>query len=246
MTAICWELIARILILVPWKIRHHFAYLLFTSSKIKKDGQQGVKELFGYEDLLKSALDECAVGLENGIHPKHRLTEYHQFFIQRIQTGERILDIGCGNGALSFSLAEAGAEVVALDCDKDQVERARRQYCLPNLTFQVNDIEKKVPDGKFDVLVMSNVLEHLINRVVVLKTLHEKTAATRLLIRVPALHRDWSVLYRKELGLPWFSDPTHQIEYTTEILGKELVKACWRPVFMCQIWGEIWAECANG
>jgi trans-aconitate methyltransferase len=39
---------------------------------------------------------------------------------------ERILDLGCGDGALTRRLVEAGCEVVAIDSSADQVEAARR------------------------------------------------------------------------------------------------------------------------
>jgi len=41
------------------------------------------------------------------------------------QTGERILDLGCGDGALTKKLAELGCEVVAVDSSAPQVEAAR-------------------------------------------------------------------------------------------------------------------------
>jgi trans-aconitate methyltransferase len=39
--------------------------------------------------------------------------------------GERILDLGCGDGALTEKLAAAGAEVVAVDASEEQVAAAR-------------------------------------------------------------------------------------------------------------------------
>ena len=40
--------------------------------------------------------------------------------------GERILDLGCGDGALTARLAEAGCEVVGVDADPDMVRAARQ------------------------------------------------------------------------------------------------------------------------
>lgn len=39
--------------------------------------------------------------------------------------GERVLDLGCGDGALTVKLAEAGAAVVGLDSSPEMVARAR-------------------------------------------------------------------------------------------------------------------------
>jgi SAM-dependent methyltransferase len=41
------------------------------------------------------------------------------------RSGERILDLGCGDGALTRRLADAGCQVVAIDSSYDQVEAAR-------------------------------------------------------------------------------------------------------------------------
>src|SRR5260370_20283756 len=41
------------------------------------------------------------------------------------QPGERILDLGCGDGVLSEKIVAAGAEVVAIDAAPDMVAAAR-------------------------------------------------------------------------------------------------------------------------
>lgn len=41
--------------------------------------------------------------------------------------GERILDLGCGDGSLTLRLVEAGAEVVAVDAAPDMVRAARER-----------------------------------------------------------------------------------------------------------------------
>jgi len=43
------------------------------------------------------------------------------------QAGERILDLGCGDGVLSARIAEAGATVVAVDAAPDLIAAARRR-----------------------------------------------------------------------------------------------------------------------
>ena len=40
--------------------------------------------------------------------------------------GERVLDLGCGDGALSRTLVEMGCEVVGVDSSEPQADAARR------------------------------------------------------------------------------------------------------------------------
>lgn len=51
--------------------------------------------------------------------------------------GERILDIGCGTGHLTNSLALAGAVVVGIDTSLAMIEQARQKY--PSVRFELGD-----------------------------------------------------------------------------------------------------------
>jgi hypothetical protein len=95
-------------------------------------------------------------------------------------------------------------------------------------------------DEPFDAAILSNVLEHVGPRVELLRSLREETGAGRLLIRVPAIDRDWVVPLREELGLDHFSDPEHQVEYTPDLLRNELAAAGWSMDEPMLGWGEIW------
>ncbi len=57
--------------------------------------------------------------LNNGIHPKHKLIKYHQFFLENINAESLILDIGCGPGVLAYELAKKAKPVVAIDINKE-------------------------------------------------------------------------------------------------------------------------------
>src|SRR5690349_7988407 len=55
--------------------------------------------------------------------------------------GQRVLDVGCGNGAAAIQLAQAlGLEAVGVDVDPHQIAAARSAAGdTPNVTFQVAD-----------------------------------------------------------------------------------------------------------
>ena len=176
---------------------------------------------------------------EQGLHPKHRLMNYHKFFIDNINSGDTVLDLGCGNGALSFDIAKKAIKVVGIDLNERNIEFAKERFSAPNLEYIIGDARENLPDRRFDAIILSNVLEHIEDRVEFLKKI--KKIAPKILIRVPMINRDWITLYKKELGVEWRLDKTHDIEYTLESFKNELNQA---DLFIKKHsiqFGEIWA-----
>jgi SAM-dependent methyltransferase len=199
-----------------------------------------------YQDAY-IGVDFGAIDYDDGIHAKHRLTRYHDFFVERVRPGERVLDVGCGNGELAYDLADrAGATVIAVDASPWMLETARARFSHPRVTYVQANAVAYTPDEPVDVAVLSNVLEHIEPRVDLLRALRERAGARRLLIRVPVLDRDWTVPLRRELGLEHFSDPEHKVEYDAELLRVELAAAGWQMSEPTLVWGEIWVEASAG
>lgn len=71
------------------------------------------------------------------------------------QAGERILDLGCGDGALTIKLAELGCDVVGVDGSAPQVAAAQRL----GLDARVADGQRLGFDAEFDA-VFSNAAIH--------------------------------------------------------------------------------------
>jgi trans-aconitate methyltransferase len=69
--------------------------------------------------------------------------------------GERILDLGCGDGVLTEKIAAAGATVVAVDAGPDMIAAARAR----GIDARVMDGQKLVFTGEFDA-VFSNAALH--------------------------------------------------------------------------------------
>ena len=180
-----------------------------------------------------------------GEHPKHRLTDYHKFFLRCINDGERVLDVGCGYGAVARSIARAypRCDVVGMDQDTLRLAQARASSNPPNLQFVEGDTTKTVPAGRWDAVVLSNVLEHIEERVRLLLALQVATRASRYLIRVPLFERDWQMALRRELGVDFRSDDDHKIEHTLAEFQAEISEAGLRTVELQTMWGEIWADC---
>lgn len=75
------------------------------------------------------------------------------------QSGERILDLGCGTGHLTAKIAETGAHVVGVDRSPDMIRQAKEKY--PSLRFEVMDAREISLDGSFNA-VFSNATLHWI------------------------------------------------------------------------------------
>jgi SAM-dependent methyltransferase len=78
----------------------------------------------------------------------------------RVAAGERVLDIGCGPGALSAAAAARGADVVGVDLAEGMLAEARRRH--PAVEFGCADAEAlPFADGAFDVALGAFLVNHL-------------------------------------------------------------------------------------
>lgn len=180
-----------------------------------------------------------SIKAEGGLHPKHRLMNYHKFFLDNVESNDIVLDIGCGNGALTYDLARKVKRVIGIDLNKENIRIAEEKYSAPNIKYMVGDVTENLPDKKFDTIILSNVLEHIENRIEFLKKIKKMTP--KILIRVPMINRDWITLYKKELGIEWRLDKTHYTEYTLESFKDELNQAGLSLTNYSIQFGEIWA-----
>ncbi len=233
--AVLWQLL-------PQRLRLLLLKGLFVLES-RGDTQQGFVRLFAIQDALEHVANERAMVHGKGEHPKHKLTNYHRFFVDRIADGERVLDVGCGYGAVARSIARAraSAKVTGADYDKGRLAQARASDNPVNLSFVETDATKSVPPGPWDVVVLSNVLEHIVDRVGFLSALIAMTQAKRFLIRVPHFERDWKMPMRRAVGANYYSDPDHKIEPTEAEFREETARAGLVVDELITPWGEIWA-----
>src|ERR1700693_2644782 len=77
-----------------------------------------------------------------------------------VQPGDRVLDVGCGTGALSLALAEHGAQVVGMDASQSYLEGARRRRSHANATYEHGDaFHLQYPTGSFDACVSTLAID---------------------------------------------------------------------------------------
>ena len=239
------RVVALLMSVFPWKLRHAqiFAALVLESRIGKPDA--ALRRLYQLHDDLERIIAERAMAHGGGVHPKHGLTRYHDFFVERIGAHERVLDIGCGYGAVARAIARAhpGATVAGIEIEADLIEQARAADNPANLSFILGDATKTLPDGPWTTVVLSNILEHLEDRVGFLKALLAAQKPRVALIRVPAFERSWHVPMRKELSMFYFNDRTHFIEHTEAEFRDEIAAAGLEITEFRTVWGEIWAAC---
>lgn len=88
-----------------------------------------------------------------------------------LQPGDRVLDCGCGMGYLSMVMGEvSGASIFGVDGDHGRLQWAQRER-VPAELAQVNIDTLPFPDGTFDKILLSEVLEHLTDDVAGLREL---------------------------------------------------------------------------
>lgn len=217
---------------------------ILSQSSSPNDARVLLKELLLLYGFIYSKIGSTAVKYGNGTHPKHRLTKYHDFFVSNIGESESVLDLGSGRGDVTYDISKKTTkEVVGIEINSSNFLYATKTYARSNLSFIKGDIYRDIPKRHFDVVILSNVLEHLRERIVILKNIVQKTSPFKILLRLPCFERDWTVAMKKELGIPYFLDKTHEIEYTHEEFYKEMDDAGLDIVSSIFNWGEIWSVC---
>lgn len=169
----------------------------------------------------------------HGYSPEHQAflsqrTAEHDaaFFLPQLKSGMRLLDCGCGMGALTASLAEyvAPGEVIGIDRDPGQVDVARTwtaQKGIHNVRFEVSNIEHiPYPEASFDAVFALTVLEHVKDPLSVLREMRRllkpggvagiQDPDYGLLTQTPSLPQvdeliRWMIGFHEENGSPYYA-----------------------------------------
>lgn len=92
----------------------------------------------------------------------HRV-EYESVLAE-IKPGQKVLDVGCGDGTFALLAAKRGIDITGVDLSEENIRHAQDRAEAEGLgaSFVVGDAER-VPfsDASFDVVVSLQVLEHL-------------------------------------------------------------------------------------
>lgn len=108
-------------------------------------------------------------------HTKNLLLQYKEYVTDKDWEDKKILDVGCGAGGKWVYIAEKyNSEVVGIDLSKEFLWQAeafakeKLQHDNTRFLFQ-SALETEFSDNSFDIILMSDVLEHIPNTEILLE-----------------------------------------------------------------------------
>lgn len=125
--------------------------------------------------------------------------------------GLKVMDLGCGHGALSIDLALKGAkEVIGIDLDADRVNFATENLKLnyrdleDRITFKCIDFEK-LEDNSFDIIISKASFEHIIDLdLLIIKMKNKLKIGGKIITGFgPLYNSPWGDHNRLRHKLPW-------------------------------------------
>lgn len=178
------------------------------------------------------------------MRPLHRMNPTRvAWIVRRIRErfgdagGQRVLDVGCGAGLASESLAKTGFSVLGIDASADLIAAAAAHAAGQrlDLAYRVAAPEDLLGGvERFDVLTALEVIEHVVDPDAFLRTLRRLAGPGALLV-ISTLDRSLASLLTAKIGveyiLRWLPRGTHDWRkfIRPSELATALRRAGWRP-----------------
>src|SRR4051794_7579029 len=111
-----------------------------------------------HTEILEAIWDSVPVGAE-----PERFAVRRSWLLERVARGDRVLDVGCGEGHFTAALHEHGAHPIGVDVVAEPLRRARDRH--PALDFRLGTLEGPLvlDDGAVDVVWAGEVIEHVVD-----------------------------------------------------------------------------------
>ncbi len=78
------------------------------------------------------------------------------------RTSQKILDLGCGDGYLSYLMAKEKHQVTAFDLSQNRLEKFKDLAQEYGIEQKIGDVKNTgLPDDTYDFIICSEVLEHI-------------------------------------------------------------------------------------
>jgi 2-polyprenyl-3-methyl-5-hydroxy-6-metoxy-1,4-benzoquinol methylase len=169
----------------------------------------------GYR-IRNLTIRERALGVLAWLDPARRADTDFPLKYLPLENRGRILDVGCGRGALLATMQSFGWHAEGIDLDPIVVAAARSK----GLEVRAGSLfEQKLPDASFDAVVMSHLIEHVQHPLEVLQEARRiLKPGSRLVIATPnaaslghrILREDW----------PFLDPPRHLQVFTPRALER--------------------------
>jgi 2-polyprenyl-3-methyl-5-hydroxy-6-metoxy-1,4-benzoquinol methylase len=134
--------------------------------------------------------------------------------------GGRLLDVGCGSGQFLGRMCDLGWEVAGVEPDPVAARVAARRFHVTAGTLE----QARLPEGHFDVVTMSHVVEHLPDPVTTLRECRRiLRPGGRLLLYTP----NAASMGSRTFGRHWvaWDPPRHLLVFTPEAVRRTLARA---------------------
>jgi len=163
-------------------------------------------------------------------------------FIKSVIKPKRVLEVGCGAGGILSVFCDNGCEVIGLDFDDDYLNVARKN----GITTITGSLDKLGSKDKYDLIILSHVLEHIIEPAEFLGTLIEHLEDTGVIyIEVPSLNNVSEGGYKYDLLRYWQN--AHSIHFTVATLNllckkvglqnikqTNFIHSCWKKIKLAE------------
>jgi 2-polyprenyl-3-methyl-5-hydroxy-6-metoxy-1,4-benzoquinol methylase len=128
-------------------------------------------------------------------HAPYAWARRRGLLLREVQPGDRVLDLGCGDGRFLTVLAQAGAHPTGAEIAEEAARRARAH--TPGVAVELVEPDGSLPfaHGAFDLVWCSEVLEHVPDVALTLSEVRRVLAPHgRLLLTVPYHSRPQAAL----------------------------------------------------
>ncbi|MBX6311520.1 MAG: class I SAM-dependent methyltransferase [Isosphaeraceae bacterium] len=152
-----------------------------------------------------------------------------------IQPEDRVLDLGCSIGAITYYLSRRCHSIVGVDFIEDSLAFARENYNAPNVEYVCADLATFATNDLFDCIVMNNVV-HMLDSWSIAKRLlchcysRLRPSGRLYLGEVPDTRKTWRYATVGRQGLRCYAHrllPGWSFPILSKVRGRPMGKVLW-------------------
>lgn len=133
------------------------------------------EKIYSFPDLIQyDRYYRYAVEVLSKSNPLRYLSQtesvYYNVYKNVKDKNQKILEVGCGYGYLTYALNKTGNNAVGIDISTKAIEFAKQHFGNSYLNISVEEFAAKY-DEKYDMIISTEVIEHLENPVLLLEQL---------------------------------------------------------------------------